>query len=72
MLDGAKTMFQAYQQTTTRRDSIDQVKLGLKECTQVCCLISMIENLFFLLDFMCNRSSIRSDVRYICIESTRN
>jgi hypothetical protein len=35
MLDGAKTMFNAYQQTTTRRDSIDQVKLGLKECTQV-------------------------------------
>lgn len=36
MLDGARTMFHAYQQTTTpRRDSIDQVKLGLKECTQV-------------------------------------
>jgi len=35
MLDGARTMFNAYQQTTTKRDSIDQVKLGLKECTQV-------------------------------------
>ena len=35
MLDGARTMFHAYQQTTTKRDSIDQVKLGLKECTQV-------------------------------------
>jgi hypothetical protein len=35
MLDGARTMFSAYQQTTTKRDSIDQVKLGLKECTQV-------------------------------------
>jgi hypothetical protein len=35
MLDGARTMFNAYQQTTTRRDSIDQVKLGLKECTHV-------------------------------------
>ena len=35
MLDGARTMFNAYQQTTTRRDSIEQVKLGLKECTQV-------------------------------------
>ena len=35
MLDGARTMFNAYQQTTPRRDSIDQVKLGLKECTQV-------------------------------------
>ena len=35
MLDGARTMFNAYQQTTTKKDSIDQVKLGLKECTQV-------------------------------------
>ena len=35
MLDGARTMFQAYQQTHTRRDSIDQVKLGLKECRKV-------------------------------------
>lgn len=35
MLDGARTMFNAYQQTATKRDSIDQVKLGLKECTQV-------------------------------------
>jgi len=35
MLDGARTMFNAYQQTTAKRDSIDQVKLGLKECTQV-------------------------------------
>lgn len=36
MLDGARTMFNAFQQTSTKRDSIDQVKLGLKECTQVC------------------------------------
>jgi septal ring factor EnvC (AmiA/AmiB activator) len=40
MLDGARTMFNAYQQTTTKRDSIDQVKLGLKECTQVSLFIS--------------------------------
>jgi hypothetical protein len=56
MLDGAKTMFNAYQQTTTKRDSIDQVKLGLKECTQVN-LFSLIEKRikkFVLLDFMCN------------------
>ncbi|CAF1432503.1 unnamed protein product [Adineta steineri] len=39
MLDGARTMFNAYQQTTTKRDSIDQVKLGLKECTQTLCAI---------------------------------
>ncbi|CAF4638972.1 unnamed protein product [Rotaria sp. Silwood1] len=39
MLDGARTMFNAYQQTTTRRDSIDQVKLGLKECTKTLCAI---------------------------------
>lgn len=32
-------MFNAYQQTTTKRDSIDQVKLGLKECTQTLCAI---------------------------------
>ena len=35
MLDGARTMFQAYQQSGHRRDPIDQVKLGLRECTQV-------------------------------------
>ncbi|UJR38371.1 hypothetical protein I4U23_031041 [Adineta vaga] len=39
MLDGARTMFNAYQQTSTKRDSIDQVKLGLKECTQTLCAI---------------------------------
>jgi hypothetical protein len=42
MLDGARTMFNAYQQTTTKRDSIDQVKLGLKECTQVSRFMSYI------------------------------
>jgi len=45
MLDGARTMFNAYQQTTTKRDSIDQVKLGLKECTQVSLYLSYIINI---------------------------
>ena len=35
MLNGTRTMFNAYQQTAAKRDSIDQVKLGLRECTQV-------------------------------------
>jgi hypothetical protein len=36
MLDGARTMFNAYQQNaSTKKESIDPVKLGLRECTQV-------------------------------------
>ena len=36
MLDGARTMFNAYQRNaSTKKESLDQVKLGLKECTQV-------------------------------------
>ena len=35
MFNDARMMFNAYQQTAAKRDSIDQVKLGLRECTQV-------------------------------------